>query len=151
MSEWYIIPKEDDLMHYGVKGMKWRYRKGPTVKGATQYRKKTAADYGAEVGYDASPVKKGIPSKFSNKKDSKTTNEKSKVSPIKKKEITRVYKNYLSKAVAAYKAGKVNTAQAWIDLSNKYFRRLSPAEQKYARTISDTYSGKGAKFFKLQS
>lgn len=29
---WHITPKEDDLMHYGVKGMKWRYRKGPTTK-----------------------------------------------------------------------------------------------------------------------
>ena len=28
MSTWYLIPKDDDLMHYGVKGMKWRNKKG---------------------------------------------------------------------------------------------------------------------------
>ena len=31
MSTWYLIPKDDDLMHYGVKGMKWRNRKGPSA------------------------------------------------------------------------------------------------------------------------
>lgn len=32
MSTWYIIPKDDDLMHYGVKGMKWRNKKGSMYK-----------------------------------------------------------------------------------------------------------------------
>lgn len=27
MSTWYIIPSDSDIMHYGVKGMKWRHRK----------------------------------------------------------------------------------------------------------------------------
>lgn len=27
MSEWYIIPSDNDLMHYGTKGMKWRHKK----------------------------------------------------------------------------------------------------------------------------
>ena len=27
MSEWYIIPKENDLMHYGVLGMRWKNKK----------------------------------------------------------------------------------------------------------------------------
>lgn len=37
--DWYIIPKEeDDLMHYGIKGMKWHNRKAlsnPLVIGAS--------------------------------------------------------------------------------------------------------------------
>ena len=73
MSNWYITPKENDLMHYGVKGMKWRYKKGPTVKGATQYRRKTGADYGAEAGYEAarlrnkfSPIKANQKAKSTN-------------------------------------------------------------------------------------
>jgi hypothetical protein len=32
MSNWYITPKEDDLMHYGVKGMKWRFKKPSITK-----------------------------------------------------------------------------------------------------------------------
>lgn len=28
MSNWYIIPSDKDLMHHGVKNMKWGHRKG---------------------------------------------------------------------------------------------------------------------------
>lgn len=30
MSNWMVTYKEDDMLHYGVKGMKWRFKKGPT-------------------------------------------------------------------------------------------------------------------------
>lgn len=31
MSEWYIIPSDNDLMHYGTKGMKWRHKKAQYI------------------------------------------------------------------------------------------------------------------------
>lgn len=41
MSTWYLIPKDDDIMHYGVKGMKWRHRKvGTNESGRKLYERR---------------------------------------------------------------------------------------------------------------
>lgn len=150
--DWYIIPKEDDLMHYGVKGMKWRYKKGPTVKGATQYRKKTGADYGAEVGYDSASNR--LRNTFSSLKASpkqNVKNEKGVVSPKRKKEITEVYRSFLKKVATAYRGGNIKVARSLADAANRYYNKLSRSEKKYADTVAKTYGGKNAKFFRIKS
>ena len=111
MSEWYIIPKEDDLMHYGVKGMKWRNRKGPTVKAKT-------AKSGAK---DSEAIKA---------EDHGIILNKGTVSSAKKKEMERVYKSYVRNVLKAERAGKKNTAVAHNDLIKKYYNRLNNTEKK---------------------
>jgi len=156
--DWYITPKEDDLMHYGVKGMKWRYKKGPTVKGATQYRRKTGADYGAEVGYEAaglrnkfSPIKanqKAKTAKSGAKEGNGVVLNKGTVSPAKKKEIERVYRSYAKKYYDAMRTGKDGTAEAYKTLMRKYVNRLNNAEKKQLMLIVNRI---GAKTYRLLS
>lgn len=123
MSEWYIVPKEDDLMHYGVKGMKWHNRKGPTVKAKT-------AKSGAKYQGNGVVLNKGT------------------VSSAKKKEMERVYRSYARKFDEAIRAGKKGTADAYADLMNKYYYRLNNAERKQLLAIANKI---GAKTFRWKS
>lgn len=65
---WYIKPKEDDLIHYGVRGMKWHNRKtlgNPLAVGASAARKgkePVARRTGQEI---AKPAKNGSESAYS--------------------------------------------------------------------------------------
>lgn len=43
MSKWYLIPKDSDLMHHGVKGMKWGVRNEKPSVG--QGRSKSGSEY----------------------------------------------------------------------------------------------------------
>ena len=59
MANWMVLYGEDDILHYGVKGMKWKNKKGPGYNGmpssisnagAIKSVSKTASKAGASAG-----------------------------------------------------------------------------------------------------
>ena len=143
MSNWYITPSNSDLMHYGIKGMKWRNKKGPQVKAIPYYKKKNAADLGAEVGTDFKTQKiiKGQTNK-NNQKDPETAKQ---ILPINKRaKLERVWKQYAKALINA----KTHEQKKAID--NKfeaYYKRLSKNEQTYINMLSKKAKQTGIKVF----
>jgi len=136
---WYATPKSEDILHYGIKGMKWRNKKGPQVKSVPHVRKKTAADLGAEVGADFK-AQKLIKGQNKGEADAKKS-----VSPSRKRqiaaEVRRFFIRYENTKDKKYKELLKNKMNGYLD-------KLSKAEVAYARSVAGHYKDIGvSKYF----
>lgn len=52
MSNWYVTPNDNDLMHYGIKGMKWRFKRGRKTPNSKKVYA-SGSGVGSNVGINA--------------------------------------------------------------------------------------------------
>ena len=121
--EWYIIPKEeDDLMHYGIKGMKWHNRKtlsNPLAVGASVARKgkePVARRTGQEMVKPAKSGSTGAKSAVDNKNPKQYKDQVAKV--LSSKDWRQVGNNYVVQGGKKYyvyrnkKTGQIKRLEA---------------------------------------